>query len=152
MWKNICFVPNIREKAFQLLTFKYHLSCKYFVYALYHDEERTNLWLLLVGDREGRIESLGLASADCYMCQPCLALETPMDCTLPGSSVYGISQARTLECVPLPFPGCFSNPGIEPMSPELQVDSLLAEPYRIDKQQSPTIQHRKLYSVSHDKT
>ena len=68
MWKNICFVPNIREKAFQLLTFKYHLSCKYFVYALYHDEERTNLWLLLVGDREGRIESLGLANADCYMC------------------------------------------------------------------------------------
>ena len=50
MGADICFVPNIRVKAFQFLTFKYHFSCKYFVYALYQDEERTNFLLLLVGD------------------------------------------------------------------------------------------------------
>ena len=65
---DICFVTNIRVKAFQFLTFKCHLSCKYFVYALYQDEERTNLSLLMVGDGEGRIESLRLANTDCYMC------------------------------------------------------------------------------------
>ena len=29
--------------------------------------------------------------------QPCLSLQDPMDCSLPGSSVYGICQARVLE-------------------------------------------------------
>ena len=29
--------------------------------------------------------------------QSCLTLSDPMDCSLPGSSVHGISQARVLE-------------------------------------------------------
>ena len=29
--------------------------------------------------------------------QPCLTLSDPMDCSLPGSAVQGIFQARTLE-------------------------------------------------------
>ena len=29
--------------------------------------------------------------------QPCLTLSDPMDCSLPGSSIYGIFQARVLE-------------------------------------------------------
>jgi len=31
--------------------------------------------------------------------QSCLTLFNPMDCSLPGSSVHGISQARILEWV-----------------------------------------------------
>ena len=48
-----------------------------------------------------------------------------MDCT-----VHGILQARTLEWVGSLslLPGDLSNPGIEPKSPALQVDSLPAEP------------------------
>ena len=43
----------------------------------------------------------------------------------PGSSVYGILQARILEWVAIfSSPGDLSNPGIEPASPALQVDSL----------------------------
>ena len=42
-----------------------------------------------------------------------------MDCRLPGSSVRGILQARILEWVAIPF----SDPGIKPGSPALQVDS-----------------------------
>ena len=30
--------------------------------------------------------------------QLCLTLSDPMDCSLPGSSVHGIFQARVLEC------------------------------------------------------
>ena len=49
----------------------------------------------------------------------------PMDCSLPGSSVYGISQARILEKVVIFFSrGGLPYPGIEPVSPILQVDSL----------------------------
>ena len=47
-----------------------------------------------------------------------------MDCSPPGFSVHGISQARILEWLPLPPPGNPPDPGIEPMSPALQADSL----------------------------
>ena len=40
-----------------------------------------------------------------------------MDCSPPGSSVHGISQARILEWVAFPSPGDLSEPGIEPTSP-----------------------------------
>ena len=36
-----------------------------------------------------------------------------MDCSLPGSSVHGILQARILEWVAIPSPGDIPNPGIE---------------------------------------
>ena len=35
--------------------------------------------------------------------QSCLTLCDPMDCSPPGSSVYRILQARTLEWVAIPF-------------------------------------------------
>ena len=35
--------------------------------------------------------------------QSCLTLHDPMDCSLPGSSVHGISQARVLEWVAVQF-------------------------------------------------
>ena len=38
-----------------------------------------------------------------YSFQSCLTLGSPMDCTLPGSSVHGILQARILEWVAMPF-------------------------------------------------
>ena len=36
--------------------------------------------------------------------QSCLTLSDPMDCSLPGSSIQGIFQARVLEWVPVPSP------------------------------------------------
>ena len=35
--------------------------------------------------------------------QLCLTLSDSMDCSLPGSSVHGILQARILECAVIPF-------------------------------------------------
>ena len=48
--------------------------------------------------------------------QSCVTLWGPMDCSLPGSSVHGILQARILEWVPFPIPGNLSDSGIEPTS------------------------------------
>ena len=42
-----------------------------------------------------------------------------MDCSLPGSSVHAIFQARILEQVVISFSGGSSQPGIEPRSPTL---------------------------------
>ena len=36
--------------------------------------------------------------------QSCSTLSDPMECSLPGSSIHGILQARVLEGVPLPSP------------------------------------------------
>ena len=50
-----------------------------------------------------------------------------MDCSLPGSSVHGIFQARIMEGLPFPPPGNLPDPGIKPMSPvspALQAGSL----------------------------
>ena len=55
--------------------------------------------------------------------QSCLTLCDPMDYT-----AHGILQARILEWVACPFSRDLSNPGIEPRSPTLQVDSLPAKP------------------------
>ena len=40
----------------------------------------------------------------CSVSLLCLTLCDPVDCSLPGSSVHGISQARILEWVAIPFP------------------------------------------------
>ena len=50
-----------------------------------------------------------------------------MDCSLPGSSVHGILQARILEWVAMPSSGDLPNLRIEPRSLALQVDSLPVE-------------------------
>ena len=42
--------------------------------------------------------------------QSCLTLYDPMDCSLPGSSVHGVLQARILEWVVIPFSRGSSHP------------------------------------------
>ena len=39
--------------------------------------------------------------------QPCLTLSDPMDCSLPGSSIHGIFQARVLEWGAIVFSGTY---------------------------------------------
>jgi len=57
----------------------------------------------------------------------CLTVCDPMDCSLPGFPIHGILQARILEWVTMPSSREYSQPGIEPEFPALQVDSLLSE-------------------------
>ena len=45
--------------------------------------------------------------------QSCPTLNDPMDCSLPGSSVHGIFQARVLEWVASTFSGCLNECGIK---------------------------------------
>ena len=60
---------------------------------------------------------------DDVVAQSCPALCDPMDCSLPGSSVHEILQARILEWVAMSFSRELPDPGIKPRSPALQVDS-----------------------------
>ena len=64
----------------------------------------------------------------CLVVQSCLTLCDSVDCSPPGYSVHGILQARLWSGLPCPPPEDLLNPGIEPRSPTLQVDSLPTEP------------------------
>ena len=46
--------------------------------------------------------SLDVITSEGVSAQPCLTLCEPMDCSLPGSSVHGLLQARILEWVAMP--------------------------------------------------
>ena len=49
-----------------------------------------------------------------------LLSRVPMVCSLPDSSIHGISQARILECIAISFSRDLPIPGIECTSPALQ--------------------------------
>ena len=61
----------------------------------------------------------------CVCAQSCLTLCDLMDYSQPDSSVHGILPGKNIKSGwPFPPPGDRPNPGIEPLSPPLQVDSL----------------------------
>ena len=60
--------------------------------------------------------------------QSCPTLCNTMDCSLSGSSVHGIFQARVLEWIAISFSKGSSNPGIKPRFPALRADTLPSEP------------------------
>ena len=77
--------------------------------------------------------SSSLLPATCVcmlVAQSCPPLCDLMDCSLPGSFVHGILQARILEWVAIPFSrgSDLPDPGIEFGPPTLQADSLPSEP------------------------
>ena len=71
--------------------------------------------------------TLPCCSGLCLVGQLCLTLVTPwtVACQAPLSMVF--SRQEHSSGLPCPPPGDLSNPGIEPGSPALQVDSLPAE-------------------------
>ena len=75
-----------------------------------------------------------------------------MDCSLPGSSVHEIFQARILEWVAISFSMDLPDPGNKPWSPSLQADSLPTKLthkhiYTYHTDTSPTHTHEVILSV-----
>ena len=60
--------------------------------------------------------------------QLCPTLCDSMDCSVEGSSVHGIYQARMLEWIAMSPSRDLPNSGLDPVSPALQADSLPSEP------------------------
>src|SRR5574341_1411133 len=60
--------------------------------------------------------------------QSCPTPSDPMDCSLPGSSVHGIFQARVLEWGAIAFSGPLSNPGLSVIKTFLVLHTLLLLP------------------------
>ena len=64
----------------------------------------------------------------CLAAQSCPIPCDPIDCSPPGSSVYGDSPGKNTEWVAIPSTRDLLNPRIELKSPALQAGSLLSEP------------------------
>ena len=60
--------------------------------------------------QEGPRGSFSYKTVRVLVAQSCLTLGDPIDCSPPGSSVYGILQARTLEWVTISFSKGSSRP------------------------------------------
>ena len=60
--------------------------------------------------------------------QSCLTLCNSMDCSLPGSSVHGILQARILEWVVISYSRGSSQPKDQTQVSCIEADSLPSEP------------------------
>ena len=69
-----------------------------------------------------------LRHCTCLIAQLCPTLCDPMDCGPPVPVSMGIPQAIKLEWVAISFTRDLPNPGIEPRSSTLQVESLPSEP------------------------
>ena len=71
----------------------------------------------------------------CSVTQLCPTLHNPMDCSLTGSSVHGISHARILEWVAIFYTRDLPDQGIKPaMSPALAGGFFTTEPSGKPKQ------------------
>ena len=72
----------------------------------------------------------------CLVAQSCQTLCNPMDCSPPGSSVHGISQARILEWVAISF-----SRGSSQFSDRTQVSCIAGRLYHLRHQGSPYLAH-----------
>ena len=63
----------------------------------------------------------------CLVAQSCATLHDPMNCSPPGSSVFGDFLGKNTGAGAMPSSCDLPNPGIEPRSPTSQADSLQSE-------------------------
>ena len=92
------------------------------------DTKIPDIFLILLFEEHKYIPRLpGLRHLEGEVTQSCPTLCDLMDCSLPGSSIHGIFQARVLERVAISFSRGSSDPGIEPRSPTLQAGALPSE-------------------------
>ena len=59
---------------------------------------------------------IGFGCKKSEVAQSCPTLWDPMDCSLSGSTVHGIFQARILEWVAISYSRDLPDPGMEPVS------------------------------------
>ena len=80
--------------------------------------EKKRMYILLLSDETF---SLYVYVFVCVLvAESCPTLCGCVDCSPPGSSVYGFSRQEYWSGLPCPPPGYLPNPGIEPRSPKLQ--------------------------------
>ena len=71
---------------------------------------------------------MALTESECEVAQSCPTLCDPVAFSPQAPLSMGFSRQEYWSGLPFPSPGDFPDPGIEPRSPALQVDTLTSEP------------------------
>ena len=101
------------------------------------NDKKPRRWLESQWQTQGTRLSIGSQSSkQSEVTQLCPTLCHPVNCSLPGSSIHEISQARILEWLPFHSSGESPDPGIKPRLPALQADSRSSEPSEKPSKQS----------------
>ena len=98
-----------------------------------------------LSDTFGQFQLVPCAWVYVQSLQSCLTLCNSVDCSPSHSSILGILQAKILECVATPSSRDIPDPGIEPESPALQMDSLPTEPPGEAQQRPYVLPNLKCY-------
>jgi len=110
---------------FVCLFFGIFISFLYFLF-LFIYFLNVNIFFSLMDNFSGYIKSVFCGKKG--SCSVCLTLCHPMDCSLPGSSIHGIFQARILEWVAISFSRESSRVRYQTWGSTLQADSLPSKP------------------------
>ena len=116
---------NVKRKRSRTETWTMHMFNK-----VEMKKERPGSRLRRIFWRDWRraTEAKGKLSESVLIAQSCTTVCNPVDCSPPGCSVNGFSRQEYWHGLPWPSPGDFPNPGIKPVSPVLQADSLPLSP------------------------
>ena len=106
-------------KGCKLATYELCFAHRHVLSGLHSVSNNWNMWLTFKMGSEVKWSEVA---------QSCPTLCDPMDCSLPGSSVRGILQARILEWVAISFSRRSSQPKDRTRVSPLQADTLPSEP------------------------
>ena len=90
---------------------------------IYHNTLKKLFYFWFCGSYRDLCPFLLKVKSESEIIQLCPTLWDPIDCSLWGSSIHGIFQARVMEWVAISFSRDLPGPGIEPRSPTLQADA-----------------------------
>ena len=92
-----------RLNCFQILLLDLHPGCISFSFIFKVSKNKSYFQHLIFLQPSSILLELQSVCVSHSVTQSCPTLRDPMDCSLPGSSVHGILQARTLEWVAISF-------------------------------------------------
>ena len=88
------------------------------------------------------MEGVALALCCCLVTKSCLTLLDPVDCSPPGSSVHGISQARMLEWITVSF-----SKGSSRARDQTHVFCLAGGFFTTEPPEKPTLALQRIYFI-----
>ena len=92
------------------------MGCYFLLQGIFPNRDQIHICVSYIPGRFFTCWTNRMLNVHVKLLQLYLTLCNPMDCSLPGSSVHGILQARILECVAILFFRRSSPPRMEPMS------------------------------------
>ena len=121
---NTCSSPSFLKITI-LMDVKWYSTVVLLCFHFFNDSDVKHFFMCLLAIC---ISSEKVKESESEVAHSCLTLCNPVDCSLPGSSVHGIPQARMLEWAAISSSRGSSQPRDKPMSPASRGEFFTTEP------------------------